>query len=127
MKFNVISFGSWILRGLLAVIFLNTASEKVFVDLIPIASFEGLGVGTWLLFFAGLLELSGAIALLIPSLATRAAFVLAGVMIAAILMNVSIVGGSVLTAIAILIALIAVIADGRLATRESENASLRAR
>jgi|GEM_PF-1364106 len=127
MKFNVISFGSWILRGLLAVIFLNTASEKVFVDLIPIASFEGLGVGTWLLFFAGLLELSGAIALLIPSLATRAAFVLAGVMIAAILMNVSIVGGSVLTAIAILIALIAVIADGRLATRESENASLIAR
>ncbi len=127
MKFNVISYGSWILRGLLAVIFLNTASEKVFVDLIPIASFEGLGVGTWLLFFAGLLELSGAIALLIPSLATRAAFVLAGVMIAAILMKVSIVGGSVLTAIAILIALIAVIADGRLATRESENASLRAR
>ncbi len=127
MKFNVISYGSWILRGLLAVIFLNTASEKVFVDLIPIASFEGLGVGTWLLFFAGLLELSGAIALLIPSLATRAAFVLAGVMIAAILMNLSIVGGSVLTAIAILIALIAVIADGRLATRENENASLRAR
>lgn len=127
MKFNVISYGSWILRGLLAVIFLNTASEKVFVDLIPIASFEGLGVGTWLLFFAGLLELSGAIALLIPSLATRAAFVLAGVMIAAILMNVSIVGGSVLTAIAILIALIAVIADSRLATRENENASLRAR
>ena len=108
-------------------IFLNTASEKVFVDLIPIASFEGLGVGTWLLFFAGLLELSGAIALLIPSLATRAAFVLAGVMIAAILMNLSIVGGSVLTAIAILIALIAVIADGRLATRENENVSLRAR
>ena len=127
MKFNVISYGSWILRGLLAVIFLNTASEKVFVDLIPIASFEGLGVGTWLLFFAGLLELSGAIALLIPSLATRAAFVLAGVMIAAILMNLSIVGGSVLTAIAILIALIAVIADGRLANRENENASLRAR
>ena len=127
MKFNVISYGSWILRGLLAVIFLNTASEKVFVDLIPIASFEGLGVGTWLLFFAGLLELSGAIALLIPSLATRAAFVLAGVMIAAILMNLSIVGGSVLTAIAILIALIAVIADDRLATRENENASLRAR
>jgi putative oxidoreductase len=127
MKFNVISYGPWILRGLLAVIFFNTASEKVFVDLIPIASFEGLGVGTWLLFFAGLLELSGAIALLIPSLATRAAFVLAGVMIAAILMKVSIVGGSVLTAIAILIALIAVIADGRLATRESENASLRAR
>jgi putative oxidoreductase len=127
MKFNVISYGSWILRGLLAVIFLNTASEKVFVDLIPIASFEGLGVGTWLLFFAGLLELSGAIALLIPSLATRAAFVLAGVMIAAILMNLSIVGGSVLTAIAILTALIAVIADGCLATRENENASLRAR
>jgi len=46
MKFNVISYGSWILRGLLAVIFFNTASEKVFVDLIPIASFEGLGVGT---------------------------------------------------------------------------------
>ncbi len=127
MKFNVISYGSWILRGLLAVIFLNTASEKVFVDLIPIASFEGLGVGTWLLFFAGLLELSGAIALLIPSLATRAAFVLAGVMIVAILMNLSIVGGSVLTAIAVLIALIAVIADGRLATRENENVSLRAR
>jgi len=127
MKFNVISYGSWILRGLLAVIFLNTASEKVFVDLIPIASFEGLGVGTWLLFFAGLLELSGAIALLIPSLAIRAAFVLAGVMIVAILMNLSIVGGSVLTAIAILIALIAVIADGRLATRENENVSLRAR
>jgi uncharacterized membrane protein YphA (DoxX/SURF4 family) len=126
MKFNVISYGSWILRGLLAVIFLNTASEKVFVDLIPIASFEGLGVGTWLLFFAGLLELSGAIALLIPSLATRAAFVLAGVMIVAILMNLSIVGGSVLTAIAVLIALIAVIADGRLATRENENVSLRA-
>lgn len=127
MKFNVISYGSWILRGLLAVIFLNTASEKVFVDLIPIASFEGLGVGTWLLFFAGLLELSGAIALLIPSLATRAAFVLAGVMIVAILMHLSIVGGSVLTAIAILTALIAVIADGCLATRENENASLRAR
>jgi len=127
MKFNVISYGSWILRGLLAVIFLNTASEKVFVDLIPIASFEGFGVGTWLLFFAGLLELSGAIALLIPSLAIRAAFVLAGVMIVAILMNLSIVGGSVLTAIAILIALIAVIADGRLATRENENVSLRAR
>lgn len=127
MRFNVMSYGSWILRGLLAVIFLNTASEKLYVDLIPIASFEGLGIGSWLLFFVGLLELSGAIALLIPSLATRAAVFLAGVMIAVILMNLSIVGGSVLTAIAILIALIAVIADRRLATRENENASLRAR
>ena len=84
-----------------------------------------MGGSAWLLFFTGLLELSDAIALLIPSLAARAALALAGAMIAAILINLSIFGESVLTAVAILIALIAVIADGRLATRENEKASLR--
>lgn len=74
----------WVLQGLLALFFLVAASgPKLFGEQTAVQLFEDIGAGQWLRYVVGLLELAGAIGLVVPRLAGLAALGLCGLMIGA--------------------------------------------
>lgn len=75
----------WALQGLLAVFFAFAGINKFFgLQQEMVDNFARLGVGVWFRYLVGVLELVGAIGLLIPRLSGLAAMWLAGVMVGAI-------------------------------------------
>ena len=56
----------WVLRVLLAAVFLSTGVRKWLGDDAMTATFAELGAGQWLRYVTGTLEIAGAIGLLIP-------------------------------------------------------------
>ena len=72
---------SWVLAGLLAAAFIMAALGKLTGAAVPM--FEGWGYAPWFATLIGVLELSGAIGLLIPKLTRPAALGLVGIMIGA--------------------------------------------
>lgn len=75
----------WVLRGLLAAVFLSAGVRKWLGDDGMTATFAELGAGQWLRYVVGTLEIAGAIGLLIPFFAGVAALGLMGVMAGAAL------------------------------------------
>ena len=74
----------WILQVLLALMFaVGSAVPKFFGDPYAVQIFAEIGVGQWLRYVVGVLELAGGIGLLIPRLAGTAAVGLVGVMVGA--------------------------------------------
>jgi len=74
----------WVLQILLAAFFLVAASgPKLLGEQTAVESFAQIGAGQWFRYLVGILELAGAIGLLIPRLAAPAALGLLGVMIGA--------------------------------------------
>lgn len=74
--------------------------------------FESIGVGQWFRYVTGLLEITGAVLLLIPTLAGVGALLLACVMLGAVATHLFVIGGSPLTPL-VLLAVLLVIAWGR--------------
>jgi uncharacterized membrane protein YphA (DoxX/SURF4 family) len=74
--------------------------------------FEAIGLGQWLRYLTGTLEVAGAILLLIPRTSGLAGLMLVGVMVGAVITHLFIVGGSPLMAIVLLV-VTGVIACGR--------------
>ncbi|MBO6577276.1 MAG: DoxX family protein [Rhodothermales bacterium] len=77
------SIVGWVLRGLLAVMFVAAASGKVMGVEDWFVRFENWGLPSWMVYVTGVMELAGAIGLLIPKLAQKAALLLIVVMIGA--------------------------------------------
>jgi len=75
----------WVLRGLLAAVFVMTGAPKWLGEEATTATFAELGAGQWLRYVIGTVEIAGAIGLLIPSFAGLAALALMGVMVGATL------------------------------------------
>jgi len=73
----------WVLRILLAAVFLFAGVRKWLGDDAMVATFADLGAGQWLRYVTGTLEVAGAIGLLIPRIAGLAALALMGVMVGA--------------------------------------------
>ncbi len=63
----------WVLQILLGVLFLMSAVPKLMGDAAAVANFENWGYPDWFLMLTGVLELLGAIGLLIPTTAGWAA------------------------------------------------------
>ena len=63
---SVKSIALWVLRVLLAALFLFAAYMKLSSNPMMVSEFETVGLGQWFRYVTGLLELGGAIALLIP-------------------------------------------------------------
>ncbi len=59
-----------------------------------VAVFEKIGIGQWFRYLTGLLEVVGAIALVIPGYAFYGASLLATVMVGALIAHLTILGGS---------------------------------
>ncbi|SFS65665.1 DoxX family protein [Saccharopolyspora flava] len=77
----------WVLQGVLAVVFVMAAVPKFLGDPTMVATFEAVGVGQWLRYVTGALEIAGAIGLLVPRLTGPAALGLIAVMIGATVTN----------------------------------------
>jgi putative oxidoreductase len=74
----------WAVQVLLAALFLYYGYNKLSGAPQTVVTFETIGLGHWLRYLTGALEVAGAVGLLIPRLAGLAALGLAGVMIGAV-------------------------------------------
>src|SRR5437868_2691506 len=84
----------WTVQIALAGMFLLAGSSKLFGAAAMVGLFDAIGIGQWFRYVTGLIEVSAAIALLVPSFAVFGAFVLVPTMIGAIATHLFIVGGS---------------------------------
>ena len=84
----------WTLSGLVALAFVFVGSGKLAGTDAMVELFDKVGLGQWFRYLTGLLEVTGAIGLLIPRYAFYAAVLLVIVMIGAITAHVTVVGGS---------------------------------
>jgi putative oxidoreductase len=104
--------GLWILQVLLAIAFGMAGASKLAGEEQQVELFDDIGLGQWLRYLTGALEVTGAIGLLIPALAGLAALGLAGVMLGAVLTDAFIIEGSPVFPL-VLLALAGLVAWGR--------------
>jgi uncharacterized membrane protein YphA (DoxX/SURF4 family) len=102
----------WALQIALAAAFLGAGGSKLAGTPDMVALFDAVGVGQWFRYVTGVLEIAGAILLLVPSLAGLGALHLAGVMAGAILAHFARIHTPPV-APAVLLALLAVVAFAR--------------
>jgi uncharacterized membrane protein YphA (DoxX/SURF4 family) len=79
----------WILSLLLALIFLSVGSMKLMSRPAMVQEFAQVGLGQWFRYFTGLLEMAGAICILVPALSRWGAVVLAAVMSGAVVAHLT--------------------------------------
>jgi len=84
----------WTLQLALAGMFLLAGSSKLLGAAEMVALFDAIGVGQWFRYVTGLIEVSSAIALLVPSLAVFGAVALLATMLGAVATHLFVVGGS---------------------------------
>ncbi|CAE6750473.1 DoxX family protein [Paraburkholderia nemoris] len=80
----------WILRGLMAALFLFGAIMKLTNQQMMVQEFDAVGFGQWFRYVTGLLELVGGIAILVPRVSVLGATILLCVDIGAFVAQVSI-------------------------------------
>ena len=78
----------WILAVVLAFVFVFAGGVKLIGAPSMVAEFAQIGIGQWFRFVTGVLEVSGAIGLLIPRFRFRAALQIATVMVGATGVNI---------------------------------------
>jgi uncharacterized membrane protein len=100
----------WVLRVLLAVVFLFEGIDKFSERRLWVRIFEQIGFGQWFRYFTAVVEVAGALMLLIPRATLVGVGLLVCTMIGAALVHVLVIGVSPRTAvIAILIALLLIV------------------
>ena len=93
----------WTLSGLVALAFLGAGGAKLAGTAVMVELFAKVGLGQWFRYFTGLLEVVGAIGLLMSRYAFYAAVLLAIVMVGAIIAHVTVLGGSPAPAVVLLV------------------------
>jgi uncharacterized membrane protein YphA (DoxX/SURF4 family) len=106
------SVSLWIVRGLLAFVFLGAGGAKLYGVPMMVAEFAHMGLGQWFRYFTGSLEVIGALLILVPLLAGFGAMLLICIMIGATLTHLFVIGGSPMPAL-VLLALSAIVAIAR--------------
>jgi putative oxidoreductase len=76
--------GAWTLQGIVAVAFLAAGSAKLAGVPFMVDLFAQIGLGQWFRVTTGVVEVAGAIALLVPGLASIGALWLGGTMVGAV-------------------------------------------
>jgi putative oxidoreductase len=84
----------WLTQVALALMFLMAGGSKLAGVPAMVSLFDQVGVGQWFRYVTGIIELTGGIALLIPSAAVFGAMLLIATMIGAIIVNVFVVPAS---------------------------------
>ena len=100
---KIINVGLWVLQIGAAGMFLMGGFIKLSGDPRMVELFDAVGFGQWFRYMTGSLEVLGAVLLLIPRTGGLGALMLAGVMAAAIVTHLFVVGGSPLPAIILLV------------------------
>jgi hypothetical protein len=101
--------GLWIVKALVAVAFFAAGSMKLLGLPMMVEMFEQVGLGQWFRYLTGTLELVGAVAILIPTVAGFGAVLLCAIMVGAIFTHLLVLPGSPIPA-AVLLALNALVA-----------------
>jgi putative oxidoreductase len=102
-KGKILNVVLWVLQIAAAGMFLMVGFLKLSGNAQLVGLFEAIGLGQWLRYLTGTLEVAGALLLLIPRMSGLGALMLAGVMICAVATHVFIVGGSPFMAIVLLV------------------------
>ncbi|KJC56761.1 hypothetical protein UP10_33035 [Bradyrhizobium sp. LTSPM299] len=76
--------GAWTLQGILAAAFLAAGVAKLAGAPFMVDIFEQIGLGQWFRVVTGVVEVTGAVALLVPGLASIGALWLGGTMVGAV-------------------------------------------
>jgi len=84
----------WAVQIALAAMFLLAGGSKLLGAPEMVGLFAAIGIGQWFRYVTGLVEVSSAIALLVPSFAVFGALALVATMIGAITVHLFVVGGS---------------------------------
>jgi uncharacterized membrane protein YphA (DoxX/SURF4 family) len=108
---RALNIGLWILQALLAFLFLASGIQKLAGTQDMVDLFSAIGVGQWLRYAIGILEIAGAVGLLVSRLCGLAALGLVALMVGATIVN-AIIGYNVLYPIGYLV-VAAVIVLGR--------------
>ncbi|MET8952982.1 DoxX family protein [Streptomyces sp. NPDC004393] len=93
----------WVLQVVLAVLFVMAGASKLAGAQDMVKLFQGVGVGQWLRYVTGSLELAGAVLLLVPRLSALGGLLLTGVMTGAFLTCLFVVDQSPVPAAVLLI------------------------
>jgi putative oxidoreductase len=83
------SIPGWLLSALLALIFLMAGSMKLMSRPNMVQEFAQVGLGQWFRHFTGILEVAGAICMVVPPLSRWGAVVLAAVMSGAVVAHLT--------------------------------------
>ena len=94
--------GLWALQIALAAVFLMAGGSKLAGAPQMVALFEAIGAGQWFRYLTGSIEVTSAVALLVPTFAPFGAVALVATMAGAILTHL-IIGGSPAMALALLV------------------------
>ena len=84
----------WAVQIALAGMFLLAGSSKLLGAPAMVGLFDAIGIGQWFRYVTGLIEVSSAVALLVPSFAVFGASALVTTMIGAVATHLFIIGGS---------------------------------
>jgi uncharacterized membrane protein YphA (DoxX/SURF4 family) len=93
----------WMLSVLTALAFIVAGGSKVAGVPAMVALFDKVGVGQWFRYFTGVVELTAGIGLLIPRYAFYAALALVVVMVGAIIAQLTVLAGSPVAPLVLLI------------------------
>jgi putative oxidoreductase len=102
----------WVVQALLALAFVGAASGKLLGKPEMVALFEAVGVGQWFRYVTGLMELTGALLIVVPRTKFFGAALLSMVMVGAVLTHLFILHNAP-TAPAVLLVLAGVVAWAR--------------
>ena len=98
----------WILSLLVALIFLRFGVAKLIGASNMVEEFNRVGLGQWFRYFTGLLEVTGAIGLLVPNASRWGALLLMTVMVGAIIAHLTVLNSSPVLPGALLVFLAAI-------------------
>lgn len=93
----------WVLQVLLALLFAMAGVVKVIGDPATVEMFATIGIGQWFRHLVGVLEIAGAVGVLVPRLSGLAALGLVCLMVGATLTNLFVLGASPLLTIVLLL------------------------
>jgi putative oxidoreductase len=80
--------GSWVLQGIVATAFFAAGAAKLAGAAYMVQLFEQIGLGQWFRYVTGVVEVTGALALIAPGLASLGGLWLGGTMIFAVVTHV---------------------------------------
>ena len=93
------TYVSLTIRILLTLAFVAAGGAKIIGVDMMVATFDQVGLGQWLRYLTGIIELGGAVLLWLPGLQAIGAMVLGGTMVGAVLTHLLILGPSAVPAI----------------------------
>lgn len=102
-----------VLQVLLAALYVASGLGKVTLEPTTAAGFAAMGIGPASIQVLGVLELLGAVGLLLPRIAGLAASALTALMIGAVIVTAATVGGAMIVLPAVVLVLVAVVAWAR--------------